>query len=224
MSKKGGVLTTGLLLVACMLTPIASAHEQKTLTVIMSEQGVVSGNITDPAFVQGNAIWFQMHDDTENTTMSVRLDTNLNGVFDAGEDFESGPLVHECEMDENGSLVDEDCAVSTTFAFDLNATVATYLFWVHHDNNGTESIWNHSVTVHKDVHEEEGPTPGDCFGIGCAVEEASQEDQASENEVNENSLVVLLLLLSLIGGIALALSIFKERSMLKTEKTYLNEE
>ena len=175
MSKKGGVLTTGLLLVACMLAPIASAHEQKTLTVIMSEQGVVSGNITDPAFVQGNAIWFQMHDDTENTTMTVRLDTNLNGVFDAGEDFESVPLVHECEMDENGSLVDEDCAVSTTFAFDLNATVATYLFWVHHDNNGTESIWNHSVTVHKDVHEEEGPTPGDCFGIGCALEEAPKK-------------------------------------------------
>jgi hypothetical protein len=221
-SKRFGLAVIGLLLMV-VLAPASQAHEQKTLSVILTEDGVVSGNITDPSFLQGNAVWFQMHDDTNNTTMTVRLDVNLDGVFNATDDFDSGEMVNECDLDENGSLVDESCIVSATYAFDMNATVDTYNFWVIRAHNGTETMWNHSIIVHKDVHEEEGPSPGDCFGIGCPTDEV--EDESSEvGEDSQRSAVVLLALASLVGMIALTLSILKEQNEGSTQKVYPEEE
>ena len=212
----------GLLVLMVFSTPL-QAHEQQTLTVIMNDEGVVSGNITDPAFVQGNAIWFRMFDDTNNTTMTVRLDIDRDGVFNASNDFDSGELVRECELDENGSLVDDSCAVSSLYAFDFNATVGSYQFWVHRNHNGTETVWNHSIMVHKDVHEEDGPSPGDCFGIGCIDENTAEEEVVATTE-SDNSTVVLLAVISLVGMVALTLSIAKEQRERTEEKVYLEEE
>ena len=221
-SKRFGLAVLGLLLMV-VLAPASQAHEQKTLSVILTEDGVVSGNITDPSFLQGNAVWFQMHDDTNNTTMTVRLDVNLDGVFNATDDFDSGGMVNECALDENGSLVDESCIVSATYAFDMNATVDTYTFWVIRTHNGTETMWNHSIIVHKDVHEEDGPSPGDCFGIGCPTDEVG--DESSEVvEDSQRSAMVLLALTSLVGIIALTLSILKEQNEGSTQKVYPEEE
>jgi hypothetical protein len=77
----------GSLLLATLLSPTVVAHEQKTLTVILTDEGVVAGNVTDLAFVQGNSVWFRMEDSTNNTTMVVQIDTNLDGVFNASDDF-----------------------------------------------------------------------------------------------------------------------------------------
>ena len=221
-NKRVGLAVIGLLLLV-LLAPASQAHEQKTLSVILTEDGVVSGNITDPSFLQGNAVWFQMHDDTNNTTMTVRLDVNLDGVFNATDDFDSGEMVNECDLDENGSLVDESCIVSATYAFDMNATVDTYTFWVIRTHNGTETMWDHSIIVHKDVHEEDGPSPGDCFGIGCPTDEV--EDESSEIvDDGQRSAVVLLALASLVGMIALTLSIIKEQNEGATQKVYPEEE
>jgi hypothetical protein len=198
------------------------AHEQKTLTVILTDEGVVAGNVTDLAFVQGNSVWFRMEDSTNNTTMVVQIDTNLDGVFNASDDFDSGELVNACELDENGSLVDETCAVSATHQFMQNATVGTYLFWVHRNHNGSQTVWNHSITVNKDVHEEDGPSPGDCFGVGCDVDD-EQDASAGENS-SDVSLIPVLAVTSLVGMVALALSIRKERIEQQGAKAYLEEE
>lgn len=223
MGNSRGVLAVAALLVLMVFSTPLQAHEQQTLTVIMNDEGVVSGNITDPAFVQGNAIWFRMFDDTNNTTMTVRLDIDRDGVFNASNDFDSGELVRECELDENGSLVDDSCAVSSLYAFDFNATVGSYQFWVHRNHNGTETVWNHSIMVHKDVHEEDGPSPGDCFGIGCIDENTTEEEVAATTE-SDNSTVVLLAAISLVGMVALTLSIAKEQRERTEEKVYLEEE
>ena len=217
------MLAVAALLVLMVFSTPLQAHEQQTLTVIMNDEGVVSGNITDPAFVQGNAIWFRMFDDTNNTTMTVRLDIDRDGVFNASNDFDSGELVRECELDENGSLVDDSCAVSSLYAFDFNATVGSYQFWVHRNHNGTETVWNHSIMVHKDVHEEDGPSPGDCFGIGCIDENTADEEVVATTE-SDNSTVVLLAVISLVGMVALTFSIAKEQRERTEEKTYLEEE
>jgi len=223
MGNSRGVLAVAALLVLMVFSTPLQAHEQQTLTVIMNDEGVVSGNITDPAFVQGNAIWFRMFDDTNNTTMTVRLDIDRDGVFNASNDFDSGELVRECELDENGSLVDDSCAVSSLYAFDFNATVGSYQFWVHRNHNGTETVWNHSIMVHKDVHEEDGPSPGDCFGIGCIDENTADEEVVATTE-SDNSTVVLLAVISLVGMVALTFSIAKEQRERTEEKTYLEEE
>lgn len=221
-NQRSTFVLAGLLLVV-LLSPVVHAHEQKTLTVIMTDSGVVSGNITDPSFVQGNAVWFQMHDDTNNTTMTVRLDVNRDGVFNASDDFDSGTLVDECELDENGTLVDDSCKVSATYAFDLNATIGTYMFWVMRTHNGSETGWNHSIVVHKDIHEEDGPSPGDCFGIGCQTDDTTQNN-ADEVDGSQSSAVVLLALASLVGMIALVLSILKEKNEGAAQNVYPEEE
>ena len=211
MRSGGCVVMIGSLLLATLLAPAVGAHEQKTLTVILTDDGVVAGNVTDVAFVQGNSVWFRMEDSTNNTTMVVQIDTNLDGVFNASDDFDSGELVNACELDDNGSLVDETCAVSATHQFMQNATVGTYLFWVHRNHNGSQTVWNHSITVNKDVHEEDGPSPGDCFGIGCDVDEGEQGSEAKAWSATDSPMVLILAAISLIGMIALTISIATER-------------
>ncbi len=224
MRRGGCVIVLTSLLLATLLSPAVSAHEQKTLTVIVADDGVVAGNITDSAFVQGNSVWFRMEGSTENTTLVVQIDTNLDGVFNGSDDFESGELVNECELDENGSLVDEECAVTTTFQFAQNATVGTYLFWVHRNHNGSQTVWNHSITVNKDVHEEEGPSAGDCFGVGCDVDDDGQQSEDDVSSSTDSQMIIVLAAISLIGMVALTISIAKERSEDEEPKTYLEEE
>ena len=221
------MVLTGLLVMVSLFAPASLGHTQQTLTVILTDEGVVAGNITDPAFVQGNIAWFRMEDSTDNTSMVVRVDVDMDGVFNASNDFESPTLTNTCELDENGSLVDETCAVSSKYAFDMNASVGTYQFWVHRTHNGTETVWNHSIMVHKDVHEEDGPSPGDCFGIGCE----NDDDQAggttgTANSTTDQSMVIVLGVVSLVGMLALTMSIRQERieAEAHTEKSYLEAE
>ena len=221
------MVLAGLLVVLSLFAPASLGHTQQTLTVILTDEGVVAGNITDPAFVQGNIAWFRMEDSTDNTSMVVRVDVDMDGVFNASNDFESPMLTNTCDLDENGSLVDETCAVSSKYAFDMNASVGTYQFWVHRTHNGTETVWNHSIMVHKDVHEEDGPSPGDCFGIGCESNEG-QTGSATENASSntDQSMVIVLGVVSLIGMLALTMSIRQERMEAEahTEKSYLEAE
>lgn len=221
------MVLTGLLVMVSLFAPASLGHTQQTLTVILTDDGVVAGNITDPAFVQGNIAWFRMEDSTDNTSMVVRVDVDMDGVFNASNDFESSTLTNTCELDENGSLVDETCAVSSKYAFDMNASDGTYQFWVHRTHNGTETIWNHSIMVHKDVHEEEGPSPGDCFGIGCESDEGQAGSAAGVASSNtEQSMVIVLGVVSIVGMLALTMSIRQERmeADAHTEKSYLEAE
>ena len=227
MGRGQSLVLAGLLVVVSLFAPASLGHTQQTLTVILTDEGVVAGNITDPAFVQGNIAWFRMEDSTDNTSMVVRVDVDMDGVFNASNDFESPMLTNTCELDENGSLVDETCAVSSKYAFDMNASVGTYQFWVHRTHNGTETVWNHSIMVHKDVHEEDGPSPGDCFGIGCESNEG-QAGSATENASSntDQSMVIVLGIVSLVGMLALTMSIRQERMEAEThtEKSYLEDE
>lgn len=227
MGRGQSLVLAGLLVVVSLFTPASLGHTQQTLTVILTDEGVVAGNITDPAFVQGNIAWFRMEDSTDNTSMVVRVDVDMDGVFNASNDFESPMLTNTCELDENGSLVDETCAVSSKYAFDMNASVGTYQFWVHRTHNGTETVWNHSIMVHKDVHEEDGPSPGDCFGIGCETDEG-QAGSATGNvsSTTDQSMVIVLGIVSLVGMLALTMSIRQERMEAEThtEKSYLEAE
>ena len=227
MGRGQSLVLAGLLVVVSLFAPASLGHTQQTLTVILTDEGVVAGNITDPAFVQGNIAWFRMEDSTDNTSMVVRVDVDMDGVFNASNDFESPMLTNTCELDENGSLVEETCAVSSKYAFDMNASVGTYQFWVHRTHNGTETVWNHSIMVHKDVHEEDGPSPGDCFGIGCESNEG-QAGSANENasSTTDQSMVIVLGIVSLVGMLALTMSIRQERMEAEThtEKSYLEAE
>jgi len=196
------------------------AHEQKTLTVIVNDAGAINGNVSDAAFVQGNALWFRMEDTRTNATMTVHFDTDMDGAYNASVDYTSSQLTNTCELDENGTKVDEVCFTSATYVVPANATVGNHTYWIVQSFNGTNTTRMYTVVVHEDVHVEDGPTAGDCFGVGCEDENAAPTTVAgvqSDDGVNTEELVILLALLATVGTVALTMSIFHER---KASKTY----
>ena len=54
MGKGQPLILAGLLVMVSLFAPASMGHTQQTLTVILTDEGVIAGNITDPAFVQGN--------------------------------------------------------------------------------------------------------------------------------------------------------------------------
>jgi len=212
----------GVLVIALFATAMlsgVSAHEQETYNVIVVADGPMPANITDSGFVQGNAVVFRMKDTTENASIRITIDTDLDGVFNESLDNTSAWLVETCPLTENGTLADEDCVVSHMYAFDLNATTGDYAYRYERAVNGTVvSSENLTITLQKDVHEEPGvPGMGDCFGIGCEEEVDVQTDD------NENNAVIIAVMIgAIIGIIGLSVSIIKEskeaEQMLKEEE------
>tara|TARA_B100001564_G_scaffold347888_1_gene349138 strand:- start:1442 stop:2164 length:723 start_codon:yes stop_codon:yes gene_type:complete len=194
-------------LIGLLVASTASAHEQETYNVIVIADGPMPANITDSGFVQGNAVVFRMKDTTENASIRITIDTNQDGVYNSSTDDTSVWLVESCELDENGSLVDQACAVSHTYEFNLNATVGDYGYLFERSiNESIVSNQTYTISLQKDVHEEPGvPTFGECFGIGCEDEQTSQSDE--ERQLDP---IVLVMVVAIVGIIGLSISIMNE--------------
>lgn len=192
-------------LIGLLVASTASAHEQETYNVIVVADGPMPANITDSDFGQGNAVVFRMKDTTENASIRITLDTDLNGAFDNQSDNRSDWLVYACELTDNGTLVDEDCSVSYTYEFATNATPGAYAYQLEWSINETvTAVENYSILLWKDVHEEPGvPTLGDCFGIGCDVQDAVEEGDDQSRDL----MLIAVAAGAAIGAIGLAISI-----------------
>tara|TARA_B110000444_G_scaffold216393_1_gene214846 strand:- start:15110 stop:15793 length:684 start_codon:yes stop_codon:yes gene_type:complete len=195
-----------------LLTPSVSAHEQETLNVILVSDEIRPGNVTDTAFVEGNGIVFRMRDSTENASMQIRIDLNQDGVFGGDGDSMSVWLTRSCTLDENGTLEDESCAVSHALVFG-NASAGTYAYQVERVvNNSTTDVWNHSVIVHQDIHEEPGqPSIGDCFGAGCD-EAVSDDEQVKQSLITTENTLYAVMVFAALGIFMLAISIRNDRA------------
>ena len=208
----------GALLVAALIGLLtlthASAHEQETYNIIVVADGPMPANITDSGFVQGNIVVFRMKDTTENASIRVTIDTNQDGVFNGSTDDMSVWLVQSCELTENGTLVDETCAVSHSYEFNINATVGDYGYLFERAIN--ESIVTnetYTISLQKDVHEEPGvPTLGECFGIGCEADVVAQEGEESQTE-----LLIIVMGVAIVGIIGRSISIMNESKELVLE-------
>lgn len=208
----------GALLVAALIGLLtlthASAHEQETYNIIIVADGPMPANITDSGFVQGNIVVFRMKDTTENASIRVTIDINQDGVFNSSTDDMSVWLVQSCELTENGTLVDETCAVSHSYEFNINATVGDYGYLFERAIN--ESIVTnetYTISLQKDVHEEPGvPTLGECFGIGCEADVVAQEGEESQTE-----LLIIVMGVAIVGIIGLSISIMNESKELVLE-------
>ncbi len=208
----------GALLVAALIGLLtlthASAHEQETYNIIVIADGPMPANITDSGFVQGNIVVFRMKDTTENASIRVTIDTDQDGVFNGSTDDMSVWLVQSCELTENGTLVDETCAVSHSYEFNINATVGDYGYLFERAIN--ESIVTnetYTISLQKDVHEEPGvPTLGECFGIGCEADVVAQEVEESQTE-----LLIIVMGVAIVGIIGLSISIMNESKELALE-------
>jgi len=194
-----------------LLAPMSTAHEQATMVVVITNEGVAPGNISDPNFLHGNALEFVMKDTTNNTTARVHIDLDGDGLYETGTDASSGELVESCELDENGSLVDPDCAVSYTFSFDTTTTTAgNHTYWVIRTTNGTATTVQHWVIVHGDEHADDDEGNETKHSDGTHSHEDGTDDASTRDSV-----LTLLVIVAALGAFFTTLSILKERQTTK---------
>ena len=211
MRRRGRTVTLAVFLAVILLSPSVYAHEQEILNVILVEDEARPGNVSDSAFVEGNGLVFRMRDNTANASMQIRIDLDQDGLFNGSEDNVSVWLTRSCSLDENGSLVDENCAVSHQIIFG-NTSQGVYDYQIERMvENSTTEVWNYSIQVWPDIHEEPGqPSIGDCFGANCE-EGGDTNAAADDSSLSLESMLYVTMALATLGIILLVMSIRKER-------------
>ena len=150
------------LLVLMLATPVAG-HELSVYTVIVNSDGAYPANIPNGSLKEGDAAWFWMKDSTENTTLVVEIEKD-------GATLRSPTLQYECELDENGTVIDEDCKNRFDYTFNQynSAGLWNVTFMKYLNDTLVETI-NGSVIIEADIHgnetivEEESSTKKDYF-------------------------------------------------------------
>ena len=136
------VIALGMVLLAA---PVAS-HELVIYTVIVNDEGPQPADIPENALKVGDSVWFWMEDSTENMSLVIELSKD-------GASARSPTLVYECALDENGSLVDENCNNRFDFTFQGNDSIGLWNVSYMKSINGTltETLYG-SLTINEDVH------------------------------------------------------------------------
>ena len=154
MKVKDVIISTVIALLFCfqMIFPVATAHTGGIFTIIVSENGVVPGDVQ--MLVNDTARWINV-DDTENITHRILVDANSDGIYNGENDWDSGNLTDSCEH-INGTKIDENCNAYFDVVFNetsLNMSyydiVGTYAF-IDMVSSGEKVYGN--VTVNPDAH------------------------------------------------------------------------
>jgi len=172
-----------LLLAVSLLPASVMAHDAGTFTVIIKESGPTPNN---PQLVYNDSVWWYNVDSRENITHRIVWDSDDDGLYNGTSDWDSGNMSYECETDENGTKLDEDCRVTYEIPFNGTWGVGTYDY---QDISSDGVIRNSTISVISDVHtsDSNAPPPGYEFGN----DEETQEPQSDESEEERNWLLWL---------------------------------
>ena len=193
MKVKDVIISAVIALLFCfqIIFPVATAHTGGIFTIIVSENGVVPGNVQ--MLVNDTARWINV-DDTENITHRILVDTNSDGIYDGENDWDSGNLTDSCEH-VNGTKVDENCNAYFDVVFNETALnmsyyniVGTYAF-VDIVSNGEKVYGN--VTVNPDAH------------LTAGFQDTSIIDEKEEEKEEKPAFLLIIAALSGIGAIIL---------------------
>ncbi|DAC38982.1 MAG TPA: hypothetical protein D7I00_07170 [Candidatus Poseidoniales archaeon] len=190
-------MAIGMLLLAA---PVA-AHELVIYTVIVNDEGPQPADVPENALKVGDSVWFWMKDSTENMSLVVELSKD-------GASARSPTLIYECALDENGTLVDENCKNRFEFTFNGNASIGLWDVSYMKSINGsvTETLYG-SVTINEDVHLDGNHTHDD----------AQSETQNQDSGV-EPTTQLIAMAMAIVSAIGLGLL------LLQPEKKTLVEE
>ena len=187
-----------LLLTSCLL-PATTAHDANTFTVVIKEEGVIPSN---PQLVYNDSVWWYNVDDRENITHRIVYDGDGDGLYNGTMDWDSGELVSECELTENGTRVDENCNV--TYEITFNGTFGTGTY--HYQDlvsNGT--VYNGTIVVMEDIHVEEGSPVGYEFGVEEEEETSADGEETPAGEEAPTWLLAVALASGLLSVLLIAL-------------------
>ena len=134
-------------LVIIMLASPVVGHELSVYTVIVNNDGAHPANIPNGSLKEGDSAWFWMKDSTDNATLIVEIERD-------GATMRSPILQFECELDENGTLVDDECKNRYDHVFNQHNSAGlwnlTFLKFVNGELNQT---YNGSVYIEEDLHD-----------------------------------------------------------------------
>ncbi len=189
----------GLLLILPILSGVAVAHEPDTFTVIVRED---RHDPSEVSLVVNDTVQYYNVDSRENVTHTIGLDLNGDNDFDDEGEFSSGVLHSECDWDN-----DTDCRVAWIFVINDTALVGNYIL-SDIRSDGTEIEVRLNIAA--DVHIENAPAIGECFGDCEEEEEETAVKQSSQTDVQK---VMMLVGMTMFGGAsALLLAMIMQRS------------
>lgn len=179
------------IIVSCMFMPSATAHEPNTFTMIIGEEEVVPSNVTGQVLFTNDTVWFRNVDNRENITHQIRLDIDGDGLFNGTEDINSGELYSSCELDENGTKINQECEVIYKVLFNESTGLISGIF--HYEDISSDGVvFTGRLVVNKDEHTTNvGPDPN------YSTEE-NNDDGITYTDNNRQKLIVL----SMSAGIA----------------------
>jgi hypothetical protein len=131
-----------------MLASPVVGHELQIYTVIVNSEGGQPANIPNGTLKEGDSVWFWMKDTTENATLIIEVEKD-------GATGRSGELLFECELDENGSKVDDNCNTRYDFVFNPQNSAGLWNFtFLTYVNDTLVKTSYGSVDVQIDIHDE----------------------------------------------------------------------
>tara|TARA_B100002051_G_scaffold66181_1_gene62751 strand:- start:30 stop:629 length:600 start_codon:yes stop_codon:yes gene_type:complete len=184
-------------LLTSFLSPVISAHEPKEYTILLTKEGTTPQNIPDDVLVQTDFLFFMNVDEREGVSHRIQFDADGDGLFNGSDDFSTNWLSESCDLDENGSKVDESCMVTEAILLGPENGLLPGTIQLQHQimSNSSISEENFSVTFREDVHNQPNP-------------QAVLPQMPQENSVDGNrDVLVVILLTSLMGILAISPSL-----------------
>ena len=180
-------------LLASFLAPAASAHEPKEYTILLTQDGTTPQTIPEDVLVQTDFLFFMNVDERGGVSHRIQFDADGDGLFNGSDDFSTNWLSGSCDLDENGSKVDESCMVTEAILLGPQSGLLPGTIQLRHQmmSNSSISEENLSVTFSEDVHNQPKP-------------EVVLPQMPQENSVDGNrDLLVVILFTSLMGILAI---------------------
>ena len=173
-------VTLGLVMLA---SPVVG-HELLIYTVIVNSEGAQPAEIPNGTLKEGDSAWFWMKDTTENATLIVEVEKD-------GATARSPVLQFGCELDENGTMVDENCTNRYDFVFNPNNSAGMWNFtFLTYVNDTLTKTSNGSVYIQEDVHGE--------MHNGTQEDKVDVVVESSENnEISNQTIAAIIALISL---------------------------
>jgi len=165
-----------LVLVLALVLPSAEAHPAGTFSIIVRDDGIVP----ETASFQYNdtALWIDVGED-DNLTHRIVYDGDGDGLYNGTYDWDSGTLQNECESDENGTKLDEECQTSFRVTFNSTFGIGTYYY---QDLLSDGGILNATLVVNPDVG---------IGHVGAGFQQPPPEESTPEEEGRPNWLLAV---------------------------------
>jgi len=200
MKVRETLLSTFVAILICFLVcfPTTSAHTGGVFTIIISENGVVPGNVQ--MLVNDTARWINV-DDRDNVTHRILVDADSDGIYNGSEDWDSGNLTHQCEH-INGTKVDNNCNAYFDIPFN-----ETYLNMSYFNVTGTyafvDVVYNETSKITKMVYGNVTVNPDSHLTAGFQDTSSNGGGSEDENDNEKSNFLLIIAAASALGAMVL---------------------